>query len=594
MGAPFCKGVDMAYVQPCGTIQFFKGINLDNRYMHTIYFANETAQRTWFDGKVASGLTFQAQSYSRPTRNSVKVQVNPDSMLDVTYMRFNNAGYDTTNHSYINTVNRTPKWFYAFVLATEYINETTTLVVYEVDVMQTWFISNGTLLPCYVERQHTNNDTFGLNLEAEPIGSDAYDFTEITVDNVADDFSYYDVVINSTAEPDENNMVIDGIVVGTYHDYLPLPANPAQTGFGQLKNKMYDCLGDWDKGEQKADIVDLYMFPQYFTQGAAGVYHTRTYNVKHDGKLSNYTPKNNKLFAYPYSALYVTTNDGDNATYKWEYFEGDIIHSPSGADFNVNATMTGGGYIEMHPHSYNGVEENYDSKIVMNNFPKCSWGYDAYSAWVANGGQSKAQFTLDKIQQKGAWAIVQETLGGVSQLAGIGNSAYENSTKKNPSSYGKYGLGAVTTTASTMIDVETTMINFEEARSKVQFEFKDARYEPNIIVGQQVANIAVGYKYLGFRFFKLHVRDDEAKRIDDFFSVYGYAVNRVVQPNLTGRQYWNFIKTRDCQIGGNMPASSKSAIAKIFDGGIFFWRNGDQIGNFRQSVTSDTINNPIV
>ena len=29
-----------------------------------------------------------------------------------------------------------------------------------------------------------------------------------------------------------------------------------------------------------------------------------------------------------------------------------------------------------------------------------------------------------------------------------------------------------------------------------------------------------------------------------------------------------------------MPASSMSAINKIFDGGIFFWKNGDQVGNF--------------
>ena len=42
-----------------------------------------------------------------------------------------------------------------------------------------------------------------------------------------------------------------------------------------------------------------------------------------------------------------------------------------------------------------------------------------------------------------------------------------------------------------------------------------------------------------------------------------------------------------------MPASSKAAIAKIFDGGIFLWHNGDQLGNFNQSITNGTINNPI-
>ena len=230
----------------------------------------------------------------------------------------------------------------------------------------------------------------------------------------------------------------------------------------------------------------------------------------------------------------------------------------------------------------------------MNNFPKCSWAYDAYSAWVANGGQYKAQYALDMIQKKGAWAMVKETLSGVSSIASAGSSAQANSARKNPSPYGKYVADSAVIAASTAIDIETTALSYEEARSKVQFEFKDARYEPNIVLGQQTPNIAVGYKYLGFRFFNLHVRDDEAKRIDDFFSVYGYAINRVVTPVLTHRQYWNFIKTKECQVSGNMPASSKAAIARIFDGGIFFWHNGDQIGNFMQSVTHGTINNPIV
>ena len=92
----------------------------------------------------------------------------------------------------------------------------------------------------------------------------------------------------------------------------------------------------------------------------------------------------------------------------------------------------------------------------------------------------------------------------------------------------------------------------------------------------------------------MHVRDDEAKRIDDFFSVYGYAINKVVTPNLSNRKHWNFIKTKNAQISGNMPASSKAALAKIFDGGIFFWRNGDEVGNFNVETSNGSIDNPIL
>ena len=327
----------------------------------------------------------------------------------------------------------------------------------------------------------------------------------------------------------------------------------------------------------------MFMFPTKFCSN-----NTATYTVVHDGKLDNYTPKNNKLHSYPYSSLYITTNDGDTAMYKWEYFEGDIVHSPSGAQFDLNATLTGGGYIEIHPHSYNGMSENFDAKMVMQNFPKCSWNYDAYQAWIASGGQYKAQYSLDKIQKKGALAIFQTGFNGAVSMANSALALTKPNVNPNAQALKLFSAGV-----NTIVNEERTDLEYTEARDKVAFQFKDARYEPDVIVGSQVPNISVGKGYLGFKFYKMHVRDDEAKRIDDFFSVYGYAVNKVETPNLHGRKYWNFIKTNNAQISGDIPASSKSAIGKIFDGGIFFWKNGDNVGNFAVSVTNGSVNNPI-
>ena len=564
----------MAYVQPNSVIQLFRGINLDNRYMHTIYFASESAQNSWFSGKVYR--TYQQQSYTRYTKNQIKLKVPADEVIDCTYLRFMN---DRTND----------KWFYAFITACEYVNEGTTLITYEIDVMQTWFIQNGQLLPCFIERQHVLDDTFGINLEHEPVGSDVYDFTEITVNGMVGDFSVYDVVLCTTEEPVESDMLRDGIACGATYDYFPVP-RPWSGKWGVLKNKILQTLGSWDKQEQKADIVDMFMFPMKFCSN-----NQETYHVVHDGKYDNYTPKNNKLHSYPYSSLYITTNDGDSGMYKWEYFEGDIIHNQTGAQFNLNATLTGGGYIEMHPVAYNGVQENLDSKIVMQNFPKCSWYYDAYQAWIANGGQYKANYEMNMVNKKGAIAIAQAGLSGVSQVANNYLGALKSQTARNPNPISPYqhAINGATAGANAILNLEQTSLDYTEARDKIAFEFKDARYEPNILLGAQVPNISVGKAYLCFKFYKMHIRDDEAKRIDDFFSVYGYAINKVETPHLTGRQYWNFIKTRNAEISGNMPASSKAAIGRIFDGGIFFWRNGDNVGNFRQSVTQGSINNPI-
>lgn len=565
----------MAYVQPNSVIQLFQGIKLDNRYMHTIYFASESAQNTWFTSKVFK--TYQNQSYTRYTRNQIKIKDDATSLLNCTYLRFmNDRSVD--------------KWFYAFILSIEYVNENTALITYEIDVMQTWFIQGGSILPCYIERQHVNDDTFGINLETEPVGSEVYDFTEINVSGVDGDFSRYDVVLCTTEEPVESNMLKDGIICGATYDYFPVP-DPWQGSFGTLKNAIGTALGSWDKQQQSADIVDMFMFPLKFCSQ-----NYETYHVIHDGKFDNYTPKNNKLHSYPYSSLYITTNDGDTGMYKWEYFEGDIIHNQTGAQFELNATLTGGGYIELHPRAYNGILNNFDAKLVMQNFPKCSWYYDAYQAWVANGGQYKAQYDLNMVQKKGSIAIAQAGFSGVANIVGNAETAIasQNTRNPNPVTPVKSATSSVAVGVNTMLNIEETALNYTEARDKIAFEFKDARYEPNILLGAQVPNISVGKEFLGFKFYKMHIRDDEAKRIDDFFSVYGYAINKVETPHITGRQYWNFIKTRNAEVSGNMPSSSKAAIGKIFDGGIFFWHNGDNVGNFALSVSDGSINNPIL
>ena len=212
----------MAYVQPNSIVQLFRGINLDNRYMHTIYFANESAQNAWFTSKAT--YTFQQISYTRYTRDTIKLKCDATDIMDCSYMRFKND-------------RNVDKWYYAFINAVEYINENTAMITYEIDVMQTWFIQNGTLRPCYIERQHVLDDTFSTNLEAEPVGSDVYDFTEITVSGVSGDFSRYDVVLCTTEEPVESNMLKDGIICGATYDYFPIP-DPWTGSFATLKNKI--------------------------------------------------------------------------------------------------------------------------------------------------------------------------------------------------------------------------------------------------------------------------------------------------------------------------------------------------------------------
>jgi hypothetical protein len=342
------------------------------------------------------------------------------------------------------------------------------------------------------------------------------------------------------------------------------------------------------------------MFPKYFA-GAMdndGNYYedsqphnTSQYIITHPKKYDNYTPQNKKLFAYPYSFLYATTMDGDTANYQWEYFEGNVTADGSSIEFDVDACATGGGSIECHPRSYNGIDHNYDAKISITNFPKCAWAYDAYQAFVASGGQTKAYYNAEIVDKKGMNAKRKHFLGDSAKAIAAGVAAV-GAAAVVPAGAGAAAImaaaapGTLAATRSTIgmtLNQNADEIAMDEALHKISFQFSDAQYEPNMVVGNATPNIAVGAGFLGFRFYHCHVRDDEMVKLDNFLTTFGYAINDFGVPNLNNRPYWNFIQTQNCVIHGNMPASSKEAIGRIFDGGLFLWnyqQGNDNIGNF--------------
>ena len=572
----------MAYVQPNSIVQLFKGINLDNRYMHTIYFASESAQNTWFTSKVT--YTFQQISYTRYTRNSIKLKADTTDIMDCTYLRFKND-------------RNVDKWFYAFITAVEYINENTCLVSYEIDVMQTWFIQSGSIRPCRVLREHVNDDTFGSNLEAEPCGSDVYKMDLITRSNL---FTQTSLVINVTPTSDSDPVINNELYNGTKFYIAPFrtaqgTVDPASVANITVALKLA-LGGSWDTQQQSAQLIDMFTFPTAFSSMSVES-NIHTITVTHPTTMGTYTPKNKKLLTYPYTYLGGTTKDGDSGIYRWEYFAG--INTAGQVTFKAYGSPIGGGQIMCYPHTYDGVIDNIDCKMVMDNFPKNPFAYDAYQAWVASGGKTRLETQRDITNIRGITALMSSasnlTMGqGMSGVATAGRSAY--SMEQNGATAG--GIAGMTGGLNNLVQASMNYVNTAldvvEAKNKINYQFADARYVPDMVFGSATPNLAVSLDELDFHFFNVYVEEDEAKRIDDFFSCFGYQVNRVKTPNITGRQYWNYVQTENCVIAGNMPSSSKEAIARIFDGGITFWHNGDNVGNYAISTSSGTINNPIV
>lgn len=168
------------YIEPNSTIQLMKNVPLNSRQTDTFWFPDLSTQYSFFTGYVGSGLTFSKQYYQRVNRNYCKLDVNPELLHECNYMRFQNTAYGS-------------KWFYAFILDSDYINDNTAIIHYKIDPIQTWLFEPSTSLgECFVEREHTATDVAGENLEDEPVITGDYYVQEWATSNL---FSQLDIVV---------------------------------------------------------------------------------------------------------------------------------------------------------------------------------------------------------------------------------------------------------------------------------------------------------------------------------------------------------------------------------------------------------------
>lgn len=161
------------YIQPNSIIQLLKGVPLDNTYTDTLYFGSVSAQQAHFQSYTKK--TFTQQSYQRVNKGTLRVQVKADDIYDYNYLIFQNASYGS-------------KWFYAFINKVNYINDSTSEIEYELDVMQTWLFDY-ILEPSFVVREHSQTDVIGEHIAVEPVETGTPITTEITDKNLFGDYA---------------------------------------------------------------------------------------------------------------------------------------------------------------------------------------------------------------------------------------------------------------------------------------------------------------------------------------------------------------------------------------------------------------------
>ena len=551
---------------PQTTIYICSGVRLNSKQEHSIYFATESAQQAYFSGKVVK--TLPAYSYVRRSW-TLKVASSMSEALKWNYLYFKNAPSD-------------PSYYYYFIDKVEYVNDLTVELTLIMDVIQTYLMpisaNRVELLPCFIERMHVENDAVGRHLLDE--GLDLGDYTNngcIDVDELTKyallAMSTYNLMIQPTQDPDVDTTVPtnisdswDGIYRGVPMFMNKLEGVPPlleDVGDNTREilievSKVNAYLNMMDKMGLTESVLTMWMFPYELVDFIDEENTVSPFRYVKGGKtiekriprvphFNGYTPRNNKLYTYPYTFLYATNNLGDSAIYKYEYF-------PQYADptFNICGSCTPEGGIRMYPNNYNGNRYGYEEGLTLGSFPTCSWDSDPYKIWLAQN-----QHQLKHANTSGLLTIA----GGIGTTVG-------SLIMHNP-------MGAVA-------GLGATVVGFSQIEAMVA-QKKDADAQPIQAKGSYSPTANFINRKHTFTFYYRHIDAEHARIIDDYFTMYGYKVHEMKKPNLNARGSFTFVKTRGCHAVGNIANEDILAIESFFDKGITFWKDGDKIGDYTQA-----------
>lgn len=536
----------MAVLEPQSNITLVN-VPWDNNYQNVRNFNDIGAQGAFFSN-LFPRINFEDYTYLRKG-SSIRVGVGVDEIREYNYLYYNNGDGKT---------------YYCFIEDYNYISENVTELIIKIDVYQTYMFEY-TILKSFVEREHVtlSSDVAGNYTFPEELETGEYISREFT--NVAETQNTY-LIIQIGKNPYNNLETFnytnkDGIMQFGYmfaykmseltdttskewNCFRDLITKVRKQGISEnifavysvpyfvigerytnnLLEEKYPCMLKWDDTNygSKNEIEKIFSPP----------FGENVFNYL--GKT--YTAKNNKLLTYPYKYLSVSNNVGSLNTYRYENFENGI------PKFILKGVMSIGGSIKLIPENYNGQTRNENEGLMLGKYPQFMWGNDVYTNWL----------TQNAINVLGDFIDVGLTF-----------------TKSGISLVGGQPVAGTSYAFSGMQKIISNIGNI----------YKHS-FAPNTISGNASGgDINSASSQNTFIISHNEIKPEYAEIIDNFFEMYGYKINKLKVPETTSRKYWNYVKTIDINMEGNIPETDLTELKNIFNNGVTIWHT-DNMYNY--------------
>lgn len=536
-------------ITPQGMIYLCK-CPLENDYKNQLTFANAEAQATYFNSiiyKTCSDYTYVKKD------NTINVGYNIDEIINCNYLFYQNVGF-------------TNKIYYCFITNMQYVNENCTRITFETDCFQTYQFDL-TYNTCFVEREHVNNDTPGLHTIPENLETGDY-----IIDNKIKKAGYgkndINYILATTIYPlitlgaDNKYHIAGGRATSCniYNNNLSgleyFWYTNSTDGINQLKHVIEAFANDgmseaiymlfvcptecFEKVIEEANIGYWGSVKQSNTSYNTAWEDLYTDPIYKATSLNGYTPRNKKLLCWPYCYILMNNGNGGNAVYQYELFRNtdDYIY------FVIDHAICPSASIFLRPLNYKNNDNTYNvmDGLPLGKFPVCSWNVDAYTNWLT---QNSANITFNYLSQ--AFNVAS------------------NVASKNV-------VGGVGSTLNLVGDV-MSLINKRDTMT------------PQANGNLNSGDVIFSMEETTFTCYQMSIKEEIARCIDSYFDMFGYKVNSVKIPNITGRTNWNYVKTIDCNVEADIPDIDLAIIRQMFNNGVTLWHNPSTIYNYNNSNT---------
>lgn len=520
---------------------YLLNVPIENDYKHTLYFTSKSAQETYFKSKKVANYSYDDFSFQQ-TNGMMRLPISYDNAVNCNYVMYKNNS----------------KWYYAFIVEYQYHGDDQTNIKIETDVIQTWLFDYQ-IKPSFVEREHVTDDTIGLHTFPEGLEMGEY---VVNYKYVHNPFTDLKIVVGVT----ENYMGELGNIAkqynGIYSGLIYYAFDNNMAGYIALNN-FIQAYADSKVSTTEA-IQCMFLAPSVMCKTAHdedsnredyGIYSVAStdlgkINISRTKILQNksYTPKNNKLYCYPYKYLHVSNNNGGSAIYQLEHFAINGA-TGSGVIFQLDGCLTPGCSIRAVPKYYKGTDafegslDNDEEGINMGKYPILNWSSDVYTNWLTQNGVNIGLNLVSGLGSIVAGGAIMSATGGA--LGGTGV------------------VGGITQITSQLGQIH-------------QMSMTPPQSNGNINSGDVIT--ASGKNSLFF--YGMSIKDEYMRIIDDYFSMFGYKCNRVKVPNKNHRPGWWYTKTIDANIIGNVPQSDLQLIKTCYNNGITFWKDPDNVKNY--------------